>query len=225
VNASRDKPRGTLRLNVPLMAAHLVLAPAFGAFARDYPEIVLEVAVSDGFTDIVRDGFDAGIRLAESVGKEMVAVPVTGPFRAAIVGSPEYLARQPGPVSPHDLKQHACIGWRQIGSGALYRWEFTKGGEELAVAVRGPLVLDVQDLMIAASLQGVGLACVAEASVQAELASGRLVRVLDDWCPPYPGFVLYYPGRRHASAALRALIDRLRVGKRPRVAKRRRSAS
>jgi DNA-binding transcriptional LysR family regulator len=211
VNAARSTPRGTVRLNVPLMAATLVLAPQFGTFARRYPDVVLEIAVQDGFTDVVRGGFDAGIRLGESVGQDMVSVPITGPFRTAIVGSPSYLARHPAPVTPHDLKHHRCIGWRQIASGALYRWEFVKDGEELAVSVRGPLVLDVQDLMIGAALDDVGLACVAEASVLEPLASGRLVRVLDDWCPPYPGFFLYYPGGRHTSAALRALVDVLRV--------------
>ncbi|EYF00313.1 LysR family transcriptional regulator [Chondromyces apiculatus] len=207
VNAFRERPTGTLRLNVPRMAANMVLAPLFGRFARDYPDVRLEVLVEDGLIDIVAQGFDAGIRLGEYVQRDMVAVRVTPDLRAAVVGSPAYLAARPAPRTPRDLRKHACIGFRQVTSGAMYRWEFEREGEALEVAVEGPLTLDDPDLMVAAALDGVGLACSLEHHVADHLAAGRLVRVLEDWCPPFPGFFLYYPGRRQMPAALRALID------------------
>jgi DNA-binding transcriptional LysR family regulator len=212
VNAFRTRPHGTLRVNVPLMAATTVLAPRLGAFARQFPDVTLEVAVNDGFVDIVRHGFDAGIRLGESLDQDMTAVRVSPDLRVAVVGSPDYLAKHTAPVVPHDLQHHLCIGYRMITSGVLYRWEFEKDAQKLAVQVSGPLVVDTLDLMISASLDGVGLANVPESSVAEHLHSGKLVRVLDDWCTPFPGFFLYYAGRRQTSAALRALIATLRYG-------------
>lgn len=211
VNAFRTKPHGTVRLNVPHMAAQLVLAPVLGQFALEYPDVTLEIAANDAFVDIVRDGFDAGIRLGESLDQDMTAVRVSPDFRTAIVGSPDYFARYPMPLTPRDLHQHLCIGHR-FARGELYRWEFEKDDELLTVQVKGPLVVDAPDLLVRAALDGVGLAFATERVVAEHLAAGRLVRVLQDWSPPFPRFFLYYPGRRQVSAALRALVERLRVG-------------
>lgn len=211
VNAFRARPTGTVRLNVPRMAAQMALAPAFGGFAHLYPDVRLDVTVNDGFADVVAAGFDAGIRLGESVHRDMVAVRVTPDLCMAVVGSPGYFASRPAPRSPRDLRDHACIGYRWVGSGALCRWEFERDGQGFDVAVEGPLTLNDPDLIVGAALDGVGLAYAIESQVAAYLAAGRLMRVLEEWCSPFPGFFLYYPGRRHTPAALRALIDFLQA--------------
>lgn len=211
VNAFRAQPHGAVRINVPRMAATLVLAPIFGRFARAYPDVTLEVAANDGFIDIVREGFDAGIRLGESLDQDMRAVRVTPDFRTAIVGSPDYFTKYPVPKTPHDLHEHRCVGRREITSGGLYRWEFAKDGKPLVVQVSGPLILDTPDLMISAALDGVGLVYSAESITADHVSAGRLVRVLEDWSPFVPGFFLYFPGRRQVSAALRALLDMVRI--------------
>jgi DNA-binding transcriptional LysR family regulator len=205
----RGRPSGTVRLNVPRMAAAMVLAPAFGSFASKYPEVTLEVAVDDGFVDIVERRFDAGIRLKDHVGNDMVAVRVTPDLRIAVVGAPDYFAARPPPESPKELANHLCIGYRQVASGALYRWEFERSGESLEISVRGPLVLDDAELMTRAALDGAGLAYATESMVRDHIAAGRLVRVLEEWCPPFDGFFLYYPSRRNVAAPLRALINHL----------------
>lgn len=204
-------PQGTLRLNVPHMAARRVLAPVFARYAQAYPEVTLDVSANDGFVDIVKAGFDAGIRLGESIDQDMTAMRVSPDFTAAIVGSPDYFASHPPPRTPQDLQKHLCIGRRDIAGGALHRWEFEKNGKSLNVPVTGPLVLDDAELMISAALDGVGLAYTAESGVIDDLASGRLVRVLRDWSRSIPGFFLYYPGRRQISAALLAMIEMLRT--------------
>ena len=211
VNAVRARPTGTVRLNVPRMAAQMALAPAFGGFTRLYPDVHLDVTVNDGFADVVAAGFDAGIRLGESVHRDMVAVRVTPDLCMAVVGSPGYFASRPAPRTPRDLRDHACIGYRWVGSGALCRWEFEQESQAFEVAVEGPLTLNDPDLIVGAALDGVGLAYAIESQVADHLAAGRLMRVLEKWCPPFPGFFLYYPGRRHTPAALRALIDFLRT--------------
>lgn len=189
----------------------MVLAPAFASFRKRYPEIVLEVAVNDGFVDIVDQRFDAGVRLGESIERDMVAVRVTGEMRVAIVGSPKYFKEVSPPKRPEDLVHHRCIGYRQIASGVLYRWEFEKRGRRKSVAVTGPLVLDDAELMTRAALDDVGLAYATESTVQDYLRDGGLIRVLEDWCPPYAGFFLYYPSRRNVRSSLRALIDHLKI--------------
>lgn len=212
VNAFRERPHGVVRLNVPRMAASLVLAPVFRRFTHAFPDVKLEVAVDDGLVDIVGQGFDAGMRLGGSVDQDMTAVRVTPDFRIAILGSPDYFARHPAPATPHELHKHLCIGQRFIASGALYRWEFEKDGKPLVVQVSGPLVLDTPDLMISAALDGVGLIYSAVGPPTADhIATGRLVRVLEEWSPTIPGFFIYFPGHRQISAALRALLDMLRV--------------
>ena len=212
VDEHRARPHGTVRLTVPQSAATSVLAPKLGSFARAYPDVVLDVSVDDGFVDLVRDGYDAGIRLGESVGEGMTAVRVGPDARGAVVASPGYWADQPPPVTPRDLARHRCIGRRFAAGRGLYRWRFARDGERLEVACDGPLVLDSEQLMRWAALDGVGVAMLAEEDVTDDLAAGTLVRVLDDWCPPMFAFFLYHPSRLMPSASLRALIDVLTMG-------------
>lgn len=209
INDFRDVPRGTLRLNVPRPAARLLLAPLFARFLAAYPQIRLEVVTDDGLVDIVAGGFDAGIRFGESLAQDMVALPLGPPVRLIVVASPMYAARRGLPQQPQDLKQHACIG-RRFPSGAVYAWEFSQGGASLAVAVDGPLLLDDDDLILRAALDGIGLAYVYEAQAQESIEQGRLLRVLDAWCPPMSGFFLYYPSRRQMPVSLRLFIAMLR---------------
>ena len=213
VRTASHRPSGTVRLNLPKLAADLVLAPALGRFARSYPDVHLELVIDDGLTNVIAAGFDAGIRPGERVERDMVAVRVTPDLRTAVVGSPDYLTSRPPPHTPRDLKDHNCINYRFAASGALFRWPFARNGEALDVVVEGPLTLNDTDLIRAAAVNGAGLACTLEGSVADDLAAGRLVRVLEDWCQSFPGFFLYYPGRRQMQPALRVLIDALRVGK------------
>jgi DNA-binding transcriptional LysR family regulator len=211
VRAFGDQPSGTVRLNLPKLAAEMILAPALGRFARAYPDVHLELAVDDGLSDIVAAGFDAGIRPGELVQRDMVAVRITPDLRSAVVGSPGYIAMRPAPQTPRDLKDHACINYRFAASGALYRWQFARAGEVIDVAVEGSLTLNDTDLVRTAALDGAGLACTLENGVEDDVAAGRLVRVLEDWCQPFSGFFLYYPGRRQMPSALRVLVDFLAV--------------
>jgi DNA-binding transcriptional LysR family regulator len=188
-----------------------VVAPKLGQFAREYPDIELEVTADDRRMDIVAGGFDAGIHFGEYIEKDMIAVRVSGDHRAAIVGSAGYFKSHPKPKTPRELLKHRCINFRHGSGGEVYRWEFDKGKKSLAVAVNGPLVIDDVEILIRAALDGVGLAFISEQYVAQHLTSGRLVRVLEDWCQPFPGFFLYYPNRRNQPAALSALIDTLRL--------------
>ena len=206
----RDRPAGQVRLLVARLAAATVLAPKLGRFARDYPDVVLDVTTSDTRSDLVAGRFDAGIHFGEFLEQDMIAVKVSRDHRPAIVGSPAYLAAHPRPESPHDLTAHRCINFRH-GADGLYRWELDKGEQSLTVAVNGPLIVDDVELLVRAAIDGVGLAFTSEEHVAPHLASGALLRVLEDWCPPFPGFFLYYPSRRHQPAALAALIETLRV--------------
>jgi DNA-binding transcriptional LysR family regulator len=210
ISGLRDTPAGRVRLLMPRFAMESVLAPKLAQFAREYPDILLDVTTDDSRMDIVAGGFDAGIHLGEYIAKDMIAVRVSADHQPVIVGSPEYLASYPPPRSPRDLLQHRCINFRH-GSAGLYRWEFEKGRKSLSVAVTGPLVVDDVMLVLRAALDGVGLAFLAEHQVESHLESGALVRVLQSWCQPYPGFFLYYPSRRQQPAALAALISVLRI--------------
>ncbi|MER8385126.1 LysR family transcriptional regulator [Mesorhizobium sp. M1380] len=203
---ARDRPAGNLRLNVPRTAAHLTLTPRLGAFAAAYPDIVLEIVIEDRFTDVVEGGFDAGVRLGESLQRDMIAVRIGPNLRGAVVGAPSYFETRPRPIHPHDLAGHRCIRFR-FSSGILYRWEFEKNGEEIEIAVQGPLILDEDHLIANAAVDGAGLAFVFEDYVRDALATGKLVRVLEDWCPPFDGFFVYYPSRRQMRPALRAFVD------------------
>ena len=207
----RDHPAGRVRLLVTPLSATMVLAPKLTTFARRFPDIVLEVTTTqEGRTDLVGAGFDAGIHLGESIQRDMVTVRVSRSQRLAVVGSPDYFASHPKPETPHDLPNHRCINLR-AASPRPYRWEFEKAGKGLAVDVSGPLIADNADLMIAAAVSGLGLTFSFEEYVAPYLANGALVRVLEDWCPPFDGYYLYYPSRRQQPAALAALIETVRM--------------
>ncbi|MBJ7408982.1 MAG: LysR family transcriptional regulator [Phenylobacterium sp.] len=209
VAAFRERPAGRLRLSVPRSAARLAIAPRLGGFLKAYPDIRVEVVSDNALIDIVAGGFDAGIRFDENLPAEMVAVRIGKPLRMAAVASPEYLARRGVPKTPEDLAGHACFRLRWP-SGAFYEWELEKGDDVRRVAVDGPLIVDDAQLLKDAAVDGAGIAFVAEPSVRAELESGALVRLLEDWCPPFPGYSIYYPSRRQVSPALRAFIDWMR---------------
>ena len=172
---------------------------------------MLEVLIEPGLTNIVAQRFDAGIRLGESLEKDVVAIPVTGKLRTAVVGAPRYFATHPAPSTPHELAKHRCINFRLPSAGTIYKWEFEKGRHKLEVGVDGPLVFDDEGMVLDAALAGFGLAYLIEDQVIAALKAGTLARVLEDWCPPFPGFFIYYPGRRQVSPALAAFIDAIRV--------------
>lgn len=209
-----DRPTGRVRLVVSPLATSTVLGPKLGQFARDYPNVILDVTTSGDRLDLVAAGFDAGIHLMEFIEKDMAAVRVSPDLRPAIVGSPGYFESRAKPKTPRDLLDHQCINVRH-GSAEIYRWEFEKGKRSLAVGVAGPLVVDDVELSIRAAIDGVGLAFVDDDRVAGHLTSGALVRVLEDWCQPFPGFFLYHPSRRQLPAALSALIDTLRLGSLP----------
>lgn len=207
----RARPTGRVRLLVTPLSATMVLAPKLVEFTRRFPDVVLEVTTTqEGRTDLVASGFDAGIHLGESIQQDMVAVRVSQDQRLAVVGSPGYFALHPEPRSPHELLAHRCINLRG-GSARPYRWEFEKNGEAVVVDVTGPLVFDDADLMIRAALDGLGLTFSFEDYIGPLIASGALVRVLEDWCPPFSGYFLYHPSKRHQTAALSALIETLRL--------------
>jgi DNA-binding transcriptional LysR family regulator len=210
VSGLRDQPAGRVRLLVPRLAAMTVLAPKLGQFARNYPDIVLDVTTDDSRMDIVAAGFDAGIHFGEYIEKDMIAVRVSQDQRPAIVGSPAYFKAHPQPKMPRDLLTHRCINFRH-GSAGVYRWEFEKGKKTLSVSVNGTLIVDDVELVTRAAIDGVGLAFLSEEHAAAYFAKGALIRVLEDWCQPFPGFFLYYPSRRQQPAALSALIKTLRL--------------
>jgi DNA-binding transcriptional LysR family regulator len=211
VSGLRARPAGRVRLVVSPLAATMVLAPKLGRFARDFPDVVLDVTTThEGRFDLVAGRFDAGIHLGEFIERDMIAVRVSPDQRAAIVGSKRYLEAHPKPTSPHDLTRHRCLNFRH-GSAGVYRWEFDKGHQSLAVAVQGPLTVDDVELLIRAAIDGAGLAFLLEAHAAPHLANGALVRMLEDWCPPFAGYFLYYPSRRQQPAALSALIETLRL--------------
>lgn len=202
----RGTPAGPLRVTMPMLAAEDLIVPRLGAFLSAYPEIELDVVTNDRFEDIVAEGFDAGLRLGEHLEADMIAVRASGPQRGRIVASPAYIAAHGRPQAPDDLIRHRCIR-RRFSSGRIYRWELEKAGKTLAVDVSGPLILSDQRLIRRAAIDGVGLAYLFDGRVDADVAAGRLVPVLDDWCPPFEGFFIYYPSRRQMRPALRAFVD------------------
>lgn len=206
----REKPSGTIRITAGEHAADTILWPALERLLPDYPDVKVEVDVDNGLTDIVAGRYDAGIRLGEQVARDMVAVRIGPEIRMAIVGAPSYFSRHPPPQSPQDLTSHTCINLRQRTSGGLYAWELEKGGHELRVRVDGQLVFNATPMVLRAALAGFGLAFLFEDQVEAHLAAGRLVRVLAEWCPPFPGYHLYYPHRRQPRPAFSLLLEALR---------------
>jgi DNA-binding transcriptional LysR family regulator len=210
VSALRSKPAGRVRLLVPRFAVATVIEPKLGEFARKYPEVVLDITTNDSRMDIVAAGYDAGIHFGEYIEKDMIAVRVSPDHRPVIVGSPDYFRMYGKPKSPRDLLRYPCINFRH-GDTGLYRWEFEKGKKSLSVGVSGSLIVDDVNLVIRAALEGLGLAYMSEGAAAPHLASGTLMRVLESWCQPFPGFFLYYPSRRQQPPALSALIDTLRI--------------
>jgi DNA-binding transcriptional LysR family regulator len=209
VDQHRDRPSGTLRLNTALGAGRMILKPLILEYLRRYPEMKVELVTDSRLIDLVEGGFDAGFRLQEALPADMIAIPFSRSIRSIVVGSPGYFEGRARPKVPSDLMQHDCIRMR-MASGAVYHWEFEKRGEAVEIDVPGVLTLDEMSLMYEAALAGAGLLLITEQMVAADLAAGRLIQVLDDWTPAYPGLSLYYPGRRHAPAKLRAFIDLVR---------------
>lgn len=207
----RDEPSGTIRITTFAYAARMVLLPKLPGFLLAHPEVRVEVNIDDGLTDIVAAGFDAGIRLGETVAKDMVAVRLGPDLRTVVVGTADYFKRHPPPKTPYDLQSHACIGYRLTTSGGLLPWEFEMDGKEIKIRTTGPFVANDSDLPAAAVRAGVGLGYIMEHDVKEDIASGALVQVLADWCPTFPGFHLYHPSRRQSPPALRALVAALKA--------------
>jgi DNA-binding transcriptional LysR family regulator len=206
----REKPAGTVRITAAEHPAETILWPALAKLLPNYPDITVEIIIDYGLTDIVAERYDAGIRHGDIVAKDMIAVPIGPDMRMAVVGAPSYFATRKRPRMPQDLTVHDCINLRLPTYGGLYAWEFEKDGRELKVRVEGQLVFNNLGLRLNAALAGLGLAYVPEDRVQTHLASGALIRVLADWCPPYSGYHLYYPSRRQPTPAFAVLVDALR---------------
>jgi DNA-binding transcriptional LysR family regulator len=206
----REKPSGNIRITAIDYVANTILLPKLAKFLREYPDIKVEIVVDYGLTDIVAERYDAGVRAGEQVAKDMIAVRIGPDIRMAVVGAPSYFRRSPEPRRPQDLVRHNCINLRLPTHGGLYAWEFEKGGRELKVRVEGQLSFNGTYQMLNAALAGSGLAYVPEALVQDDVRKGRLKRVLEDWCPPFPGYHLYYPSRRQGTPAFALLVEALR---------------
>jgi DNA-binding transcriptional LysR family regulator len=204
----RDRPAGRIRLVIPRPAALMVLLPKLSRFGSAYPEVVLEVTTSNDPVDVVAGEFDAGIQIGEFIQRDMIAVRVSEDLRLAVAGSADYFKSHEIPRTPYELKDHPCIGFRF--STGVYRWEFEKGRKSLTVNPQGPVTFDDSELVIQAVLKGVGIGMALEASMSEMIARGRLIQVLKDWCPTFPGYFLYYPSRRNQPAALAALVNTLR---------------
>lgn len=202
----RGTPMGSLRINAAEASARLVLAPLVGDFLHAHLGVSLEIVTQGALVDVVSERFDAGVRFGETLAADMIAVPIGPRHRFVAVASPTYLQNHPRPVTPHDLKGLPCIRFR-FDSGTDFHWEFERGGVELEIAVEGPFTTNSQDMMLAAAMQDVGIAYVLDGLAEAHVKAGRLVRVLEDWCPFIPGLYLYYPSRRQMPSALRAFID------------------
>lgn len=206
----RDKPAGIIRVNAGEHSAITVLQPALRKILPDNPDIRVEIFVDYGLTDIVAAGFDAGVRLGDQVAKDMIAVRIGPDLRMAVVGSPDYFARHPLPRTPRDLTAHNCIGIRLPTYGGVFPWDLGKDGHDVNVRIEGQLVFNNIGLRLNSALDGLGLAYMPEDQVSRHVEEGRLARVLEDWCQPFPGYHLYYPSRRHASPAFSLFVETLR---------------
>jgi DNA-binding transcriptional LysR family regulator len=211
LNDLRDKPVGTVRITTPRHAATSVLLPVLPAFLSAYPDIRIEITIDEGLTDIVASRYDAGIRLGEKVAKNMTAVQIGANLRSAVVASPSYFANHSIPTTPQDLAEHCCINYRFATAGSLYPWDFERGGRSFQVRVDGAIILNDGDLILAAALAGQGIAYLYEDQIVQLVAEGRLLRVLKEWCPTFPGYYLYHPSRRQIAPALTALIEAIQV--------------
>lgn len=210
LSALRARPAGTIRLTANRSAARTILYPKIARLLTDHPDIEVEVSVDQAFVDIVEHRFDAGVRLGESVARDMIAVRIGPDMRMMVAGAPCYFDRAGRPETPHDLTQHRCINLRLPTLGGLYTWEFGKDGWPLNVRVEGSFTCNDPEMILAAACDGLGVCCLPDDHVAPLVAAGRLVTVLEDWCPPFPGYHLYYPSRRQASRAFALLVEALR---------------
>lgn len=209
VASFRDRPSGRLRINIARTAARMLMGPRLGGFLRAFPDVRVEIVCDDGLSDIVAGGFDCGVRLGERLQADMIAAPLGGQASQALVASPLYLAEHGAPVEPQDLTRHRCLLGRR-GSGQPWPWEFERQGRLIVVNPPGVLVSDENEVLRRAALDGAGLAFLFREMVADDIAAGRLIALMEDWCEPYPGFFLYYPSRRQLSPALRVFIDWMR---------------
>jgi DNA-binding transcriptional LysR family regulator len=210
LSAVRDRPAGTIRITTGIDAAQTILWPALRKLLPEYPDIQVELSVNAGFVDIVAERFDAGVRLGETVAQDMVAVRIGPDMRMAAVAAPAYCAAHKAPRTPNELGKHNCINLRFPTLGGLYAWEFEKRGRAINVRVDGQLIVNEVALARQAALDGAGIAYLPDNYVQAFVDDGRLIRVLSDWSPPFPGYYLYYPSRRQQSPAFALLVEALR---------------
>lgn len=207
----RDKPAGIVRITCGPSVLKTTLLPKLAPLLREYPDIHIEFDANHGFRDIVADRFDAGVRLGDTIDKDMIAMPIGPKLRMAAAASPDYFARYPVPKTPHDLTQHQCINMRMVRSGGIYVWEFDHEGGELKVRVNGQLTFNTSDHVVDAALAGLGIAFLPEEEFGPHIREGRLVRVLESWCHPFPGYYLYYPSRKQPSPAFSLVVDALRM--------------
>ncbi|WP_204214566.1 LysR family transcriptional regulator [Microvirga pudoricolor] len=215
VRSQRETPSGTIRINAAPFAARAIISPLILEFLRRYPDMNVDLVTDGKMVDIVRDGFDLGVRVAGLVPSDMIAVSLGRPQRHAVVGSPAYFERQERPIVPLDLLKHRCIRVR-LPDGSLYHWRFERDGEPVQIDVAGPISLDEASLVRTAVLEGTGLGYTMEQEILPDIEAGRVIRVLEDWTPPYPGLCLYHPGRRHLSAGMKAFLDLARdISRRP----------
>jgi DNA-binding transcriptional LysR family regulator len=206
----RDQPAGTVRLTAGQHASDTILWRALEKVMLQYPDIKVELSLDSGLTDIVTERFDAGVRLGEQVAKDMIAVRIGPDIRMAVVGSPSYFSGRTVPLAPHDLTRHSCVNLRLPSAGGLYAWEFSKNGRDLHVRVDGQLVVNNVNANLKAAIAGIGLAIVMEDQIPTLVSEGKLVRILEDWCPPFAGYYIYYPSRRQLSPAFRVVLDALK---------------
>jgi len=206
----RAKPSGTIRINAGEHAAYTALWPRLSPLLHAYPDVKVEVIVDYGFRDIVAERYDAGVRLGEDVAKDMIAVPIGPDMRMAAVASPRYFAKRAKPATPQDLTDHACINMRLPTHDTIYQWEFEKAGRPLKVRVDGPAIFNTLSLRLSAALDGLGIAYLPEDYVATQIKTRKLVRVLEDWCEPFPGYHFYYPSRRQSTPAFALVVDALR---------------
>lgn len=211
LTALRDKPAGTVRITCGDHILRTVLLPKLMPLMHRYPDINLEFDVNNWFRDIAADRFDAGVRLGESIDKDMIAMPITPKLRMAAVASPDYFKKHAAPKIPEDLTKHRCINIRFPTHGGMYVWEFERRGREVNVRVEGQVIFNTSHHIVLAALDGLGVAYLPEEEFAPHIAEGRLVRVLENWCPPFPGYHLYYPSRRQPSPAFSLVKDLLRL--------------
>ncbi|POT58527.1 LysR family transcriptional regulator [Citrobacter amalonaticus] len=211
LTALRDKPAGTVRITCGPDVLRTTLLPKLTPLLHEYPDIHIEFDANHGFRDIVADRFDAGVRLGDTIDKDMIAIPIGPELHMAAVASPEYFSRYAIPQTPHELTQHCCINQRMVSSGGLYVWDFDQDGGDLNVRVNGQVTFNTSEHIVYAALAGLGIAFLPEEEFGTHIEEGRLIRVLEPWCKPFPGYYLYYPSRKHVSPAFSLVIDALRV--------------